>query len=295
MKSLVARCASAVLAIATPAAHAAPVPPAHVAELQLRALNHRFVSASGQPDRAFVESLAADDFRMIGVNGARVDRETFVALFSSPGGATQPSYDDVRVRLFGRVALVHGVYEALDAARRPMRVRYTDVFVWDGGHWRLVGAQNTALRDGVGKALARGAAPPATAAWAGEDPAGDDLEVLRQLNARYVQAFRESDVAWYDAHLAPDYVVTQGDGSFVDRAGALAHFARPTFAEHFRDFPVGEVNIRRFGDVALIEAENAYEMKDGRRGISRYVDVWHLAGGRWTCVSAHITVFQPPR
>jgi len=70
---------------------------------------------------------------------------------------------------------------------------------------------------------------------------------------------------------------------------------RQTFAEHFRDFPVGEVNVRRFGDVALIEAENACEMKDGRRGISRYVDIRHQAGRHRKRVSAHITAFQAPR
>ena len=51
------------------------------------------------------------------------------------------------------------------------------------------------------------------------------------LNAHYVQAFREADVAWYDAHLAPDYVVVSGDGTFEDRGAALVDFALPYFAK----------------------------------------------------------------
>ncbi len=59
-------------------------------------------------------------------------------------------------------------------------------------------------------------------------------------------------------------------------------------------FPVDKVSIRRFADVALIHAENAYELKDGRRGISRYTDIWVKRDGRWLCVAAHITVHRAP-
>ena len=135
---------------------------------------------------------------------------------------------------------------------------------------------------------------PAHAPWTGRDPTGDDLEVLRLLNESYVDAFRKSDIAWYDAHLAPDYRVFSGDGSHNDRAMALANFAQPTFATRMKSFPVGKVQIRRFGDIALIHAENAYELKDGRRGVSRYTDVWQKKEGRWLCILAHINVHQAP-
>jgi ketosteroid isomerase-like protein len=137
-------------------------------------------------------------------------------------------------------------------------------------------------------------AAPTHAPWQGQDPAGDDLSVLRQLNDNYVQAFRASDVAWYDAHLADDYVVIYGNGAFHDRGSALQDFAQPYFETHLKSFPVGKVRIRRFDDVALIHAENAYELKDGRHGINRYTDIWVKQGGKWRCVAAHITVHQPP-
>ena len=69
---------------------------------------------------------------------------------------------------------------------------------------------------------------------------------------------------------------------------ALANFAQPTFATRMKSFPVGKVQIRRFGAIALIHAENAYELKDGRRGVSRYTDVWQKKEGRWLCILAHI-------
>jgi ketosteroid isomerase-like protein len=89
-------------------------------------------------------------------------------------------------------------------------------------------------------------------------------------------------------------VVVNGDGSLHDRAAALARFAQPTFATSMTSFPVGKVTVRRFGDVALIHAENAYELKDGRKGVSRYTDIWHQRDGRWLCIAAHITVHKAP-
>ena len=75
---------------------------------------------------------------------------------------------------------------------------------------------------------------------------------------------------------------------------ALARFAQPSYALHMRAFPVDRVTVRRFGEVALIHAENAYTLKDGREGVSRYTDIWHRQRGGWKCVSAHITEQQHP-
>jgi uncharacterized protein (TIGR02246 family) len=191
------------------------------------------------------------------------------------------------------VALVHAVFTPDAGNGKPARVRYTDVYFWTGTLWHLVSAQNTPLQDGVTESQRSGTAPAHTT-WSGQDPVGDDLTVLQALNRNYVRAFREADVAWYDAHLAPDYVVTSGDGSFHDRAAALANFARPTFASQFRAFPVDRVSVRCFGDVALIHAENAYELIDHRKGVSRYTDIWHKRDGRWICIAAHITVHKAP-
>jgi hypothetical protein len=65
-------------------------------------------------------------------------------------------------------------------------------------------------------------------------------------------------------------------------------------ATRFQSFPVDKVRIQRFYDVALIHAENAYELKDGRKGIDRYTDIWHKSEGRRQCIAAHITTHKAP-
>jgi uncharacterized protein (TIGR02246 family) len=271
---------------------AAPVPPTAIAEAQLRATNHRFVNAFALADYEFMDALTASDFFMIGNNGDWIDCTRHLDAMKKTSVTGGLSYDDVRVRLFGTVALLHGVFEAIAADGSPRRVRYTDVYHWSGSKWLLVSAQNTPLRESVAKYLHRGTTPP-FARWQRVDPMGDDLDVARELNEDYVRAFREADVAWYDAHLTPDYVVTSGDGSFNDRAKAIENFARPTFSTNIKSFPVSDVRIRCFDDIAVVHAENAYELKDGREGVNRYTDIWHKqSDGRWKCIAAHITTYR---
>ncbi len=272
---------------------AAPVPPPALAEAQLRVINHRFVDAHVVADIDFMKTLTSEDFRLTGGDGSWHDRADYLASMRQLAPLDGASYEDVRVRLFGPVAVVHGVFGALPKEGKAARVRYTDVYFWDGEAWRLVSAQNTPIQDGVAVQQHAGSAP-AHAPWQEQDPTGDDLAILRALNENYVKAFREADVAWYDAHLAPDYVSVSNDGSFHDRAATLAEFAEPSFATYMKSFPVDKVTIRRFDDVALIHAENVYELKDGRKGVSRYTDIWFKQDGKWRCIAAHITTHKTP-
>ena len=275
------------------ATQAAPVPEPELAEAQLRAINHRFVGATVDVSGDLMEALTHDDFLLTESDGSWRGRAEFVARMRRQPPLQATASEGTLVRLLGPVALVHGVFTATDGADGRARVRYTDVHVWNATAWQLVSVHHTLLQEHVDVPARRGTVP-AHVAWPGQDPDLDDTTMLRALNESYVKAFRDADVAWYAAHLAPDYLVVSGDGSLHDRAAALERFAQPTFATSMRSFPVGKVQVRRFHDVALIHAENAYELKDGRRGLSRYTDIWHKRGGRWFCIAAHITAHQAP-
>lgn len=261
--------------------------PTTLAEVQLRTINHRFVSGFMRADGDFMEALTGPDFLLTDASGQWLGRADHLKSMREPSGLDGVSYRDVEVRLFGPTALVHGVFEATAPGGKVMRVRYLDVYSRDGAAWRLVNAQNTLIKDGVPTALQQGPTM-AHGSWSADDPVGEDLAVLEKLNASYVQAFRDSNAAWYDKHLARDYVVVYPDGSYHDRNGALANFAQPLFATHMKSFSLDKVRIRRFGDVALIHAENVAELKDGRKATSRYTDIWRKQDGRWLCIAAHI-------
>ncbi len=274
------------------AAAAAPVPAPELAEAQLRAIHQRALQAQlVRADAAFMEALVEPGSLHTGPDGRWDDRAAY--LQSLPQALHGAAVQELRVRLFGPVALLHALVETLPADGSVQAHRSTEVYRWDGAAWRLAASQRTPLRTPAARRV-NSAPAPVHGGWTGSDPSGEADAVLRALNESYVNAFREADVAWYDAHLAPDYLVISGDGTLHDRGAALVDFAKPTFATHIRSFPVGRVQVNRLGHVALIHAENAYELKDGRRGINRYVDIWVQGEAGWRCVAAHITVHQAP-
>ena len=50
-----------------------------------------------------------------------------------------------------------------------------------------------------------------------------------------------------------------------------------------------DVNLRLFGDFAIVHARTTFTGVDGRAGSGRYTDVWARQNGRWLAISAHVT------
>jgi ketosteroid isomerase-like protein len=119
-----------------------------------------------------------------------------------------------------------------------------------------------------------------------DTPATSDLETLLQLNAEYIRSVQTSDVRRFDEILADDFVCTNPDGSFVDRADFLKQTARPVTIS---ELAAHDVNVRVIGDCAVIHARTTYRLPDGRPGAGRYTDVWARRNGRWLAIAAHVT------
>src|SRR4051794_15450924 len=113
-----------------------------------------------------------------------------------------------------------------------------------------------------------------------------DLEILMRLNRDYIRSVQNGDVRCFDKILAADFRCSNPDGSLVDRSSFLAQTARPVMISNLA---VHDVEIRMFGDVAIIHARTSYTLPDGRAGGGRYTDVWARQNGRWLAVSAHVT------
>jgi ketosteroid isomerase-like protein len=116
----------------------------------------------------------------------------------------------------------------------------------------------------------------------------NDLRIVEDLNRNYLRAAEFADVAWYEAHLADDFLSSSVDGSISDRAAFLKRISRPYPGGHFE--AVG-VRIRFVGELALVHAGFKYTKPDGQPGTGRYTDVYAQRQGRWLCVSAHFNRF----
>jgi hypothetical protein len=116
-----------------------------------------------------------------------------------------------------------------------------------------------------------------------------DLEQLQALNAGFIAAVRDSDAAWFDRHLSPDFVNSYPDTSIGQRAGFLLQVARPCPVS---SFSVEDVSIQVLGeDAALVRGRTRYVRSDGTPGWGRYTDLWSREGGEWRCVSADVSRF----
>jgi len=113
-----------------------------------------------------------------------------------------------------------------------------------------------------------------------------DLDTLQELNRGYIRSVQSSDVRWFDENLAEDFVNSNADCSFVDRAGFLAQIARPC---PVASLAAEDVLIRTLGEVAIIRARTTYVKPDGQPGAGRYTDVWARRGERWLCVAANVS------
>jgi ketosteroid isomerase-like protein len=131
---------------------------------------------------------------------------------------------------------------------------------------------------------------PTFGSWRTEMPEAaapvSDRDILSRLNADYIRSVQNGDVRRFDEILAVDFRCSNPDGSLLDRAGFLAQTARPVTISNLE---ARDVEIRMFGDVAIIHARTSYTLADGRPAMGRYTDVWARQNGQWLCVSAHVT------
>ena len=113
-----------------------------------------------------------------------------------------------------------------------------------------------------------------------------DLELLTWLNRDYIDAVKASDVNRFKEMLADDFLCSMPDGSLVSLAEFLERTARPY---SLLDLQAHDVNVRLFGDVAIVHARTMFKMPDGTPGTGRYTDIWARRDGRWVAVAAHVT------
>jgi ketosteroid isomerase-like protein len=94
----------------------------------------------------------------------------------------------------------------------------------------------------------------------------ETINVIRELNAGYGRAFLNADTAWYDTTLADDFQCITSAGTRLNKQEFLQRAAQPVSMEDFR---FEDVDIRLFGDVAIIHALNPYTSSHGHSGASR--------------------------
>jgi len=118
------------------------------------------------------------------------------------------------------------------------------------------------------------------------EPDKSDLATLKRLNQEYVDAFMNADVDWYKEHLAEDFICVESDGSVLNKIQFLSNTLK---GPDVIDYKLHEVDVRIYGNAALVRATGVWIKEEGSMGMSRYTDVYIRTNNEWKAVSAQIT------
>jgi hypothetical protein len=112
-------------------------------EAILRKLNARYIDSYLTSDVVWYDEHLADDFLCIQSDGTVLDKARF--LFQTAKGPDVAKYhlDEVRIRVIGSTALVHGTGLFTKPDGSEGTSRYTDVYAKLAGKWKVVAAQIT--------------------------------------------------------------------------------------------------------------------------------------------------------
>lgn len=110
---------------------------------QVRELGRRWVDAELKGDHATLDSLAVDDFTMVGPLGFVLEKQQWLARYREGYFVTHSlTWDEISVREYGDTAVAIGIYEQ-DAEYRGNpsvgRYRCTQIAVRRNGEWLLAG------------------------------------------------------------------------------------------------------------------------------------------------------------
>jgi ketosteroid isomerase-like protein len=108
-------------------------------------LNDAYLESVKMGDVDRFREILADDFVCSAADGSVLDKTQFLELTAGPRTLRHLSGSDVRIRLFGDVAIIHAATTYTTIEGREGRGRYTDVWAKRDGVWRAVAAHVTRL------------------------------------------------------------------------------------------------------------------------------------------------------
>ena len=112
-------------------------------ESVLRQLNDQYIQSLMRADVEWYREHLAEDFLSIESNGSLLDKVQFLRKTAEGPDLADYRLTQVRVRIYGDVALVHGqgLFKRRDATTGTSR--YTDIYLRVGSDWKAISAQVT--------------------------------------------------------------------------------------------------------------------------------------------------------
>jgi ketosteroid isomerase-like protein len=113
----------------------------------LRDLNGHYIHSVVHSDVARFTEILADDFLCTNPDGSLIDKPQFLRQTAVPVSFTDFDVDDLRIRVLGNVAIIHGRTRFVLKDGRRGRGQYTDVWEKRQGRWLAVSAHVTRMME----------------------------------------------------------------------------------------------------------------------------------------------------
>ena len=106
----------------------------------LTALNRDFVASVQKGDVKRLDEIFADDFMVSTPDGSLLDKAEYLKVVAKPVTISGLVAEDVRIRVLGDFAIIHGRFNSRSADGEQRRGRYTDNYARRDGTWVGVSA-----------------------------------------------------------------------------------------------------------------------------------------------------------
>jgi len=107
---------------------------------ELTILNHDYVASVQNSDVKRFDEILAQDFYCTNPDKSLVDRAAFLKQTAVPVTIKNLIADDVRIRILGDFAIIHGRTSYTTADGQQAHGRYTDCWAKQNGKWLAVSA-----------------------------------------------------------------------------------------------------------------------------------------------------------
>lgn len=109
----------------------------------LEQLNRDYIASVQNSDVRRFDEILAEEFYCSNPDGSLVDRREFLLQTARRVTISGLEANDVKIRLFGDVAIIHARTAYKTADGQAKAGRYTDVWARRNGEWRAVSAHVT--------------------------------------------------------------------------------------------------------------------------------------------------------
>jgi ketosteroid isomerase-like protein len=115
----------------------------------------------------------------------------------------------------------------------------------------------------------------------------DDEQFLKDTEQQLARAWSQHDRAFIENLLAPEWSVTQADGTMLTRRTVLETFFD---AVEFDSNVIDDVTVALFGDTAIVRGRTVVSAKLNGAPVNariRFTDVFLKRNGRWQVIASH--------